>query len=147
MKGGAPNLKIYFVPLDHHLWTHCKADNHLLQSLMKRFGMNNEKPIGFRVNRSSSLYQGENLLDVLETEDKIPSREKFRRMICMTFVSTGTCPYNDRCCYLHDPRLRVEGVRTKPIKSQLAVLPVQTKDTFYWPDMKVGDNMIEFHSD
>ena len=115
---------------------------------MKRFGMNNEKPIGFRVNPSiSSLYQGETLLDVLETEDKIPSREKFRRMICMTFLSTGNCPYNDRCCYLHDPRLRIEGVRTKPIKSQLAVLPVQTKDTFFWPDMKVGDNMIEFHSD
>ena len=115
--------------------------------LMKRIGNGGDKPIGFRVNPSfSSLYQGETLLDVLETEDKIPSREKFRRMICMTFVSTGCCPYNDRCCYLHDPRLRIEGVRTKPIKSQLTVLPMQSKDTFFWPDMKVCGHMVEFPS-
>jgi Zinc finger C-x8-C-x5-C-x3-H type (and similar) len=115
---------------------------------MKRFDMNNDKPIGFRVNPSiASLYQGETLLDVLETEEKIPSREKFRRMICMTFVATGGCPYNDRCCYLHDPRLRIEGIRTKPIKSQLPVLPLQTKDTFFWPDMKVSDNTIDYSSD
>jgi hypothetical protein len=66
-----------------------------------------------------SVDQGEELLDRLEQSGRVPSKDKFRRMACMvrelfsdecktpcnaghfsilqTFVSTGVCPYGDRC--------------------------------------------------
>jgi hypothetical protein len=41
--------------------------------------------------------------------------------------------------FLHDPSLRIEGVRVKSAikqaKSQNMLIPL--KDTFYWPDMMV----------
>jgi hypothetical protein len=30
---------------------------------------------------------------------------RHRQLPCRTFISTGYCPYKDRCVYLHDPRL------------------------------------------
>jgi len=30
---------------------------------------------------------------------------KFRQLPCRTFISTGTCPYRDRCDFIHDPRV------------------------------------------
>ena len=55
--------------------------------------------------------------------------------IGQTFLSTGGCPYNDRCVFLHDPRLHIESFRLRTVKNvrQSGVL----KDTFYWPDMEV----------
>ena len=34
---------------------------------------------------------------------------RHRQLPCRTFISTGTCPYKDRCVYLHDPRLAYSG--------------------------------------
>lgn len=31
--------------------------------------------------------------------------DKFRLLPCRTFISTGTCPYGDKCVFLHDPRV------------------------------------------
>ena len=35
---------------------------------------------------------------------------KCRQLPCRTFISTGSCPYGDRCVFLHDP-----SVVSKPI--------------------------------
>ena len=43
---------------------------------------------------------GDELLVGLEKSGKVPSSEKFRRMTCFTFVSTGNCPYGDRYVFL-----------------------------------------------
>lgn len=45
----------------------------------------------------SGVYAGDQLLEKLEQAGRLPSKEKFRRMVCSTFVATGACPYNDRC--------------------------------------------------
>lgn len=101
---------------------------------------------------------GSELLAKLEQAGKVPSRDKFRRMCCQviyfksaekfdnylisiilspkqTFLSTGGCPYNDRCVFLHDPRLQVESFRLRTVKNVRQAGTV--KDTFYWPDMEV----------
>lgn len=31
---------------------------------------------------------------------------RHRQLPCRTYVSTGCCPYKDRCIYLHDPRVQ-----------------------------------------
>jgi hypothetical protein len=35
---------------------------------------------------------------------KMP-QEKYRRLPCKTFICVGSCPYRDRCCYVHDSRI------------------------------------------
>lgn len=41
-------------------------------------------------------YHHDTILSDLESRGKVPSREKFRRMICQTFLSNGCCPYYDK---------------------------------------------------
>jgi hypothetical protein len=57
---------------------------------------------------------------------------KFRQLPCKTFVSVGSCPYRDRCVYLHDPRLVYKEAKTKTRKknSEDSIL-----DSFFWPVM------------
>lgn len=80
---------------------------------------------------------GDSLLDALERSGKVPSREKFRRMMCQTFLSTGGCPYGDRCVFLHDPRLNISEFKVKPTRN--ARQTTAAKDTFYWPDQNRED--------
>jgi Zinc finger C-x8-C-x5-C-x3-H type (and similar) len=50
-----------------------------------------------------------------------------------TFISTGSCPYNDRCVFLHDPRTVSSRIiyRTKQRKSKEDLC----QDSFFWPTM------------
>ena len=41
---------------------------------------------------------------------------KYRQLPCKTFLSVGSCPYRDRCVYLHDPRLIYRDTKTKTRK-------------------------------
>ncbi|CAN0242626.1 unnamed protein product, partial [Pylaiella littoralis] len=43
----------------------------------------------------------------MENAGRIPDANKYRCVPCMTWVSTGSCPYHPRCVFIHDPR--VEG--------------------------------------
>ena len=72
----------------------------------------------------------------MEQEAKIPSKDKFRRMMCLTFLSTGSCPFDDRCVFLHDDRFKNVAFPTKSVKAVKGKAK-NTKDTFYWPDMQV----------
>lgn len=40
----------------------------------------------------------------------INQQSKCRQLPCRTFISTGSCPYGDRCVFLHDP-----SIVSKPI--------------------------------
>lgn len=63
--------------------------------------------------------------------------QKYRQFPCRSFIMTGTCPYNDRCVFLHDPRVADPEAYTSPdIRKTREDLI--TKDTFYWPDMLPG---------
>ena len=61
-------------------------------------------------------HKGDALLRHLEATGKIPSSKLFRRMVCNTYLSTGGCPFSDRCVFLHDPRLRIPGINLRAIK-------------------------------
>lgn len=38
---------------------------------------------------------------------------KCRQLPCRTFISTGSCPYGDRCVFLHDPCIASKPVLVK----------------------------------
>ena len=38
---------------------------------------------------------------------------KCRQLPCRTFISTGSCPYGDRCVFLHDPQIESKPVYIK----------------------------------
>lgn len=64
------------------------------------------------------------------------SQHRFRSMPCQTFVACGNCPYNERCVFLHDSRVRHskrDGIAARATPQNNSV-----KDTFYWPDMPVA---------
>lgn len=74
------------------------------------------------------------LLEKLEQSGKVPSKEKFRRMACNTYICCGGCPYSDRCVFLHDSRLEYKYARNRPSKQTKH--SIGPKDTFFWPDMR-----------
>ena len=78
---------------------------------------------------------------------KIPSVEKFRRMICFSYVSSGACPYRDHCVFIHDPRLESEYFAPLILNGTAGKRPMglrtMVKDTFYWPDQP--RSQVEHH--
>lgn len=44
------------------------------------------------------------------------SGNKCRQLPCRTFISTGSCPYGDRCVFLHDP-----SIMSKPVFIKIKV--------------------------
>ena len=67
---------------------------------------------------------------------QISDENKYRQLPCKTFVCVGTCPYRDRCVYLHDPRLIHKDAKTKTRKknSEDSIL-----DSFFWPTMPIHE--------
>ena len=57
---------------------------------------------------------------------------KFRQLPCRTFLSSGSCPYIERCVYLHDPRLASSDVKNKCRRKNKEVVVL---DAFFWPCM------------
>ena len=50
-------------------------------------------------------YAEQVLFDMTSCGEK-PNAGKYRQLPCRTFISTGHCPYKDRCVYLHCPSIR-----------------------------------------
>lgn len=51
---------------------------------------------------------------------------KCRQLPCRTFISTGSCPYGDRCVFLHDP-----SVVSKPIYIRCKVIIKYLNDYYH----------------
>eukprot|EP01032_Pedospumella_encystans_P011707 gene11707-13595_t len=60
------------------------------------------------------------------------SQSKCRQLPCRTFISCGSCPYGDRCVFLHDP-----SIVSKPIyvRSKRKSRDDPGVDAFFWPTM------------
>jgi hypothetical protein len=56
----------------------------------------------------------------------------FRQLPCKTFISSGICPYRDRCQYLHDPRVMCFNAQNK-IRTKSK--GDKTTDALFWPNM------------
>lgn len=65
-------------------------------------------------------------------EELFDASSKFRQLPCRTFISVGTCPYRERCVYLHDPRCICKDAKTKTRrKNKEDMMP----DSLFWPVM------------
>lgn len=60
------------------------------------------------------------------------SASKFRQLPCRTFISVGTCPYRERCVYLHDPRCICKEAKTKTRRKNKEDVVL---DSLFWPVM------------
>lgn len=67
-----------------------------------------------------------------EAEALFNSSSKYRQLPCRTFISVGTCPYRERCVYLHDPRCVSKEARTRTRKKNKED---STSDSLFWPVM------------
>ncbi|CAM9333816.1 unnamed protein product, partial [Ectocarpus fasciculatus] len=87
-------------------------------------------------------------LDEMEYTGRIPNASKFRCYPCLTWITTGACPYFSRCVFIHDPRIRGPNAaylykhnsnRSNSGKSGGSVGSPLGRDIFYWPDMPRTD--------
>ncbi|CAM9639191.1 unnamed protein product [Ectocarpus sp. 6 AP-2014] len=87
-------------------------------------------------------------LDQMEHTGRIPNASKFRCYPCLTWITTGACPYFSRCVFIHDPRIRGptaaylykhNGNRSHSTRSGGSVGSPLGRDIFYWPDMPRTD--------
>lgn len=63
---------------------------------------------------------------------------KCRQLPCRTFVSTGSCPYGERCVFLHDPSIVAKPVY---IKTKRKSKDDTATDAFFWPTMSLDSVM------
>ncbi|CAM9356838.1 unnamed protein product, partial [Hapterophycus canaliculatus] len=85
-------------------------------------------------------------LGEMEYTGRIPNASKFRCYPCLTWVTTGSCPYFTRCVFIHDPRIR--GPMDAYIyhasasnsesggRGGVSVGSPMGRDIFYWPDTR-----------
>lgn len=66
--------------------------------------------------------------------------DKFRRLPCRTFICTGTCPYRERCVYLHDPRIISRNVKSKSRRKNKDDV---VSDAWFWPVMMDDDLVVD----
>jgi hypothetical protein len=66
--------------------------------------------------------------------------DKFRRLPCRTFICTGTCPYRERCVYLHDPRIISRNVKSKSRRKNKDDV---VSDAWFWPVMADEDLVLD----
>jgi len=62
---------------------------------------------------------------------------KFRQLPCRTFISVGTCPYRDRCDYLHDPRLSTSSLDRPKVTRKKNKEDI-VYDSLFWPIMPLS---------
>lgn len=65
---------------------------------------------------------------------------KCRQLPCRTFISTGSCPYGDRCVFLHDPCIVAKPVY---IKTKRKSKDDTATDNFFWPTMSLNSVMTK----
>ncbi|KAJ1406631.1 hypothetical protein B484DRAFT_436673 [Ochromonadaceae sp. CCMP2298] len=66
------------------------------------------------------------------SEALFDTSSKFRQLPCRTFISVGTCPYRERCVYLHDPRCIYKEASTKTRRKNKEDVVL---DSLFWPVM------------
>jgi len=59
------------------------------------------------------------------------SQDQLNQLPCITFISCGDCPFRERCCFLHDPRIKSFKYKSSIRKKNL--MSNYTDNIFYWP--------------
>lgn len=66
-------------------------------------------------------------------EENLNGCSKNRQLPCKTFIMNGTCPYRERCTFLHDPRCICKGAKTRLRKKMVGEDNIP--DSLFWPVM------------
>ena len=75
-----------------------------------------------------------------EQAGRIPDARKYRVYPCLTWLSTGACPYNDRCVFIHDPRIRGERpAYLYATPGSNATRHSAKASPLFWPDLPVSE--------
>jgi len=69
---------------------------------------------------------------VLTAKENSMAMNKFRQLPCRTFISTGSCPYGEKCVFLHDPRV---GAKCIAVKCKRKSKEDICADSCFWPTM------------
>lgn len=83
-----------------------------------------------------------------QTSTSMDSNEssKLCRLPCRVHISTGSCPFRDRCCFLHDPRVsqknRLYSDR-RYSSTKMKNTEDTTHDAFFWPPIPFSRNTRE----
>jgi len=97
-------------------------------------GINNSSRNSFPTVSPSSHYIPNNDLPSAHfrsaAEASLDSSSKFRQLPCKTLIAVGTCPYGERCVFLHDPRLICHTAHSI---SRLKNKEDTVVDSFFWP--------------
>ena len=59
-------------------------------------------------------------------------------MACSTWIYAGSCPYGDRCTFIHDTALYSPNFHARPLKFAMTKPSLLVKDTFYWQAVYVS---------
>jgi len=62
----------------------------------------------------------------------------YRSKVCFDFLITGACPYNNRCPWIHDPRIAVKNkpekvLQIKPCGKEKSNPAAAVYDIIGWP--------------
>lgn len=93
---------------------------------------NAQQQIIAKQQQSQHLPQQLQLQQPSPQASELSDQSKFRQLPCRTFISAGTCPYRDRCVYLHDPRVMDASAKSKTRKKNKEDTVV---DSLFWPVM------------
>ena len=73
---------------------------------------------------------------------------KLCRLPCRVHISTGSCPFRSRCCFLHDPRVSqtsrlYSDRRYSSSTTKMKNLEDTAYDAFFWPPVPFARNSRE----
>jgi hypothetical protein len=52
------------------------------------------------------FHHDNSMTNTIQFIPKTYTDKPFRQLPCRSYIATGTCPYYDRCVFLHDPRIQ-----------------------------------------
>lgn len=87
---------------------------------------------GANIAVSTSSSSSNSIFPRSASEALFDNTSKFRQLPCRTFISVGTCPYRERCVYLHDPRCICKEAKTKTRRKNKEDVVL---DALFWPVM------------
>jgi len=95
-----------------------------------------DSPLRKSFHESPRMYENPNIIaEPRSVAMGSPTTFKCRQLPCRTFISTGSCPYGDRCVFLH-----CAEIMSKPIyiKTKRKSKEDVTGDAFFWPTMSLN---------
>lgn len=73
--------------------------------------------------------------------DQTNPKSNLKQLPCKTYISTGCCPYRDRCVFLHDSRIGLNN--TIKLNCKKKQKEDGTTDSLFWPPSSMTDTGLQ----